>query len=99
MLLPHASSRTEIHQANKEFTRSVNRELKADWNSPLVDQDLYGDFTADELHSAISSLKPGNAPGPDNLHPEFLIHLDKKYQDWLLKLLPSCLHLKKIPKI
>ena len=89
----------KFHQANKEFTRSVNRELKADWNSPLVDQDLHGDFTADELHSAISSLKPRNAPGPDNLHPEFLIHLDKKYQDWLLKLLPSCLHLKKIPKI
>ena len=47
----------KFHQANKEFTRSVNRELKADWNSPLVDQDLYGDSqqTNYTLPSALSS--------------------------------------------
>ena len=57
----------KFQQPNKEFTISVNRELKGEWNSPSVDQDLCGDFTADELHSGISSLKPGKAPGPDNL--------------------------------
>ena len=89
----------KFQQPNKEFTRSVNRELKAEWNLPSMDQDLCGDFTADELHSVISLLKLVKAPGPDSLHPEFLIHLDKKCQDWLLKLLSSCLHLKKIPRI
>ena len=89
----------KFQQPNKEFTRLVNRELRAEWNSPSVDQDLCGDFTADELHSAISLLKPGKAPGPENLHLEFLIHLEEKCQDWLLKLLSSCLHLKKIPRI
>ena len=57
----------KFQQPNKEFTTSINWELKTEWKSPSVDRDLCGDFTADELHSVINLLKPGKAPGPDNL--------------------------------
>ena len=85
----------KFQHLNKEFTRKVNRELKTEWNSPSVDQDLCGDFTADELYSAMRTLKAGKAPGPDNLHPEFIMHLGERCLDWLRKLLSNCIHQKK----
>jgi len=63
----------KFNNPDKNFTRHVNPELKDAWNAPSADQNLCSDFTIEELISAISSLKPSKAPGPNNLHPEFFL--------------------------
>ena len=37
--------------------------------------------------------------GPENLHSEFLLHLDEKCFKWLRILLLNCLFTKKLPKV
>ena len=49
--------------------------------------------------ATIKTLKVGKAPGPDNLHPEFFLHLDEKCFEWLQILFSNCLSTKKLPKV
>lgn len=89
----------QVQKPDKNFTMHVNRKLKETWNFPSADQDLCNDFTTEELMSAIKTLKAGKAPGPDNLHPEFFLHLDDSCLEWLRKLLSYFLQSNKLPKI
>ena len=68
---------------NRQFTREVNHQLKEAWNSPSADQNLCNDFTLEEIVTAIKTLKAGKAPGVDNLHPEFFLHLHESCMEWL----------------
>jgi len=77
----------------------VNQQLKTAWNSPSIDQGLYSYFSNDEIIVAFKTLKSGKAPRPDNLHPEFFLHLDEKCYRWLRLLFKHCLHTKNLPKI
>ena len=70
-----------------------------EWNSPSTDQDLCNDFSTKEVMAAIKTLKAGKAPSPDNLHPEFFLHLDEKSFEWLRILFSNCLSAKKLPKV
>ena len=89
----------EFKQPNPEFTRNVNRQLKKEWNSPSADQDLCNEFSTNEVMATIKTLKAGKAPGPDNLHPEFFLHLDEKCFEWLQILLSNYLSKKNLPKL
>ena len=71
---------------NKLFTYSVNQKLKEAWNAPSVDQDLTSEFTIEELVAAMKTIKPGKSPGPDNIHPEFILHLNDSCLKWPTKL-------------
>ena len=41
---------------NRQFTREVNRQLKEESDSPSADQNLYEQFTDDEIIATIKSL-------------------------------------------
>ena len=81
---------------NKLFTYSINQKLKEAWNAPTVDQDLTSEFTIEELVAAMKTLKPGKSPGPDNIHPEFILLLDNSCLKWLTKLFSTCMEHKKL---
>ena len=87
----------KFKEPDGEFTRSVNRQLKMEFNSPSADQDLHNDFLTNEVMAAIKTVKAGKAPGPDNLHPEFFLHLDDKCFEWLWIQFSKCLSKKKLP--
>jgi len=43
------------------------------------------EFNTCELHQAINKLKNKKAPGPDQIHPEFIKHLGEKAKQKLLE--------------
>ena len=63
-----------------------------------MDQDLTSEFTLEELAAVMKTLKPRKSPGPDNIHPEFILHLDDSCLKWLTKLFSTCMEHKKMPK-
>ena len=83
---------------NRQFTREVNHQLKEAWNSPSEDQNLCNDFTLEEIVTAIKTLKAGKAPGVDNLHPEFFLHLHESCIEWLRTFFNFCLKTTKVSK-
>ena len=83
---------------NREFTREVNKELKEKLQGASVDFDLCSDFTVDEMQQALRSLKSGKSPGPDSIHPEFMMHLGTECQNWLKMFMTNCMQRTKIPK-
>ena len=84
---------------NRQFTREVNGQLKEEWNSPSADQNLCEQFMDDEIIAVIKSPKAGKAPGADNSHPEFFLHIHENCIQWLRSLFNVFLHTKKVPKI
>ena len=76
----------KFKNSDKQFTREVNRQLKEAWNALSADQNSCSDFTLEEIVLAIKSLKAGQAPGVDNLHPEFFLHLHESCTEWLRNL-------------
>ena len=89
----------KFDKPNRDFTRKVNRQLKIAWNAPSTDQNLCSDFSINEIATAIKTLKAGKAPGPDNLHPEFFLHLHENCIHWLQSFFNHCIHSKKLPKM
>ena len=63
------------------------------------DQSLSGDFTAEELTSALQHLEPRKASGPDSICPESILHAGSEMKSRLSEFLSSCLFNLKIPKI
>ena len=75
--------------------------LRADlWKFLTPDnQSLSGDFSVEDLKSALQHLKPRKAAGPDPIGSELILHAGSEIQCWLCKFLFSCLRNLKIPKI
>ena len=69
--------------ADKPFTRKTIGEVHDLRRAPSADLNLSGDFTNDEMVSAIKHLKPNKAPGIDNIHPEFILHQGSKATEYL----------------
>ena len=83
---------------NRNFTREVNQGLKEKLQVASVDFDLCSDFTIDEMQQSLRSLKSGKAPGPDSIHPEFLMHIGTECQNWLRMFMTKCMQRTQIPK-
>ena len=84
---------------DRTFTRQIRNELRSISTSPTVDYFHATPFTLAELEKAIKACKTGKAPGPDNVHPEYLHHLGPKAKEFLLSLMNRCLSTCHIPKI
>ena len=56
-------------------------------------------FSQEDLHEAISTLKPGKAAGLDNISTEMIQHFGPKALEWVLNLTNSCATSYTIPKI
>ena len=56
-------------------------------------------FSQREFAAALQHLKPGEAPGPDSICPELILHAGAALNSWLRDFLSSCLCRLKIPKI
>ena len=68
------------------------RVLTPDGQSPS------GDFTIEELTSALQQLKPGKAAGPYSISPELILHVGFEIKPWLCELFSFCLRNIKIWK-
>ena len=64
-----------------------------------MDLDLLGEFTTEELYSALQQLKVSKAPGPDNICLELILHASDKLKAWFCSFLSSCLCHLCVPKI
>uniref|UniRef100_H3ACT8 Reverse transcriptase domain-containing protein n=1 Tax=Latimeria chalumnae TaxID=7897 RepID=H3ACT8_LATCH len=53
----------------------------------------------EELEKALQSVKPRKAPGPDNPHGEFLVHMGRKCKSWLLDFFNMCIARCRLPKV
>ncbi|KAJ3605357.1 hypothetical protein NHX12_027404 [Muraenolepis orangiensis] len=63
-----------------------------------VNANLSGDFTPAELKDVMAKLKQGKAPGPDNIHPEFVTHQCEITSAWLCAFFSACLRRSKLPR-
>ena len=82
--------------------RDENRRLKQHLSRWRNSDSFLGeekDFTATELRSAIASMKPKGAPGPDDIPPTFLKHLGPTAFEWLLHIYNLSLRSGDIPQI
>jgi len=56
-------------------------------------------FTAEDVANALKTVKPGTAPGYDNMHSEFLKHLGPKGFTWMAKLFTRIARERRMPKV
>ena len=76
------------------------QELFDVWRATVPDAvNTSGDFSPREFAAALHHLKPGQAPGPDFICLELLIHAGPGLKFWLRGFLSSCLRKLKIPKV
>ena len=56
-------------------SRLVSQEMSDLWRATSPDAvNIFGTFSQREFTAALQHLKPGKAPGPDFIFPEFIIH-------------------------
>ena len=58
---------------DRDFSKQVGKEVAELWKVSK-DVNMLIQFTTEELVKALKSMKAGKAPGPDDIHPEFLLH-------------------------
>ena len=85
--------------ADKDFARLTSHEVSALSRADSANANLSGRFSPTELRDAISKLKQGKAPGPDNIHPEFVNHQSEATSAWLCTFLSACLRKSKLPRM
>ena len=87
---------TQLHH----FSRQVGKEVAELWKVVYSkDVNMLIRFTTEELVEALKSMKAGKAPGPDDIHPEFLLHAGEAVTKWLCHIMSTCLERCKILKI
>ena len=50
-------------------------------------------------HVVKNGRKSGKAPGPDSIHPEFLMHLGTECQNWSRMFMTNCMQRTKLPNM
>ena len=83
----------------RETTRRVREKTSELWKIPTPNDSLTRKFSPAECADALQKLKPGKAPGPDQICPELVLHAGPIIKSWLRKCLSSCLCQLRIPKI
>ena len=84
---------------DRNVSRCVAKEVAELWKTDSHDSELTNPFTMEEMFSALKLLKAGKAPGPDIIHPEFLLHTGDAVTNWLRLFLSSSMDRCKIPKV
>ena len=86
---------------DRETTRLVREKTLELWKIPTPDDSsLTREFSLTEFATALQKLKPGKAPGPDQICPELILHAGPTIKPWLCKFLSSCLcQLRIIPQV
>ena len=56
-------------------------------------------FTTEEVLETLKSMKASKEPGPDDIHPEFLLQAGDAATKWLCQYMSTFLERCKIPKI
>lgn len=84
---------------DRDFSRRVRKEVAQQWKIDRNDVSITSSFTTEELTEALKSLKAGKAPGPDDIHPEFLLHAGDVASEWLRQFMSTSMDSCKIPKI
>ena len=70
------------------------------WRATTPDAlNISDNFSQREFAAPLQHLKPGKAPGPDYICPEFILHVGAALKSWLRDFFSSCLRQLKIPKI
>ena len=82
-----------------KLIRLVIKEVSDCWRAQIIDLNLQGDFTMEELYSALQQLKTGKAPGPDNICLEQILHPSDNLKGWFCDFLFSCMYHLQISKI
>ena len=86
-------------QPDREFSRQVNKDVAELWKCEREDINTTTPFTTEEMAEALKRMKAGKAPGPDKIHPEFLLHIGEEANSWLCNFMSCCMERCKIPKI
>ena len=85
---------------DRKSSRLVFQEVSDLWRATTPDAvNISDNFLQKEFAAALQHLKPGKAPGPDSIFPEFILHARAALKSWLHDFLSSCLRRLKIPKI
>ena len=85
---------------DRETTRLVREKTSELWKIPTPNgSSLTSEFSPAEFADALQKLKPGKAPGPDQICPELILHAGPIIKSWLHKFLSSCLCQLRIPKV
>ena len=82
---------------DRDFSRQVGKEVAELWKVVSKDVNMSIPFTTEELVKALKSIKVGKAPGPDDIHPEFLLHAGDAVTKRLCQYMSTCL--ERCPKI
>ena len=76
---------------------SNNYSLTLDHNPPTLESNMGPLILREEVQAAISTLKEGNAQGPDGVQAEFIRLLDEEHLDWLTNIFNHVYHTGHIP--
>ena len=86
--------------ADRKSSRPVSQEVSDLWRATIPDAvNISETFSQREFAAALQHLKPGKAPGPDSIFPEFILNAGAALKSWLRDFLSFCLRRLKIPKI
>ena len=86
-----------ITNPDSDFSRQVGKEVAELWKVVSKDVNVLNPFTTEALVKALKSMKAGKAPGPDDIHPEFLLHAGDAVTKRLCQYKSTCLERCKIP--
>ena len=85
---------------NRASSRLISQEVSDLWRATISRPvNISENFTSRKFTIAFQHLKPGNAPGPDSICPELILHAGAALKSWLCGFLSSCLRQLKIPNI
>ena len=68
---------------DRDFSRQVGKEVAELWKVNSKGVNMPAPCTTEKLVEAVKSMKAGSAPGPDDIHPEFLLHAGDAATKWL----------------
>jgi len=69
------------------------------WYCNQASNDTPPAFTAEDVANALKTVKPGTAPGYDNMHSKFLKHLGPKGLTWMARLFTRIAKKQRMPKL
>ena len=75
----------------RDFSTQVRKEVAELWKVDSKDVNMSTPFITWELVEGLKFMKAGKAPGPDDIHPEFLLHAGDAATKWLCQYMSTSL--------